>query len=178
MVSPELQQTLLHSFTRLLKDKEASPDWRPNTDGVVNDLVHPSIYPLVYGRSKGFEKEIVGVRDSITRWAGKGDLITQEIEPKPEESFNGMDIPPEFWSGTYQWLPSNVSFEKDGSVRFTSYINNLHPTKYPDVYRAIEKLIETCLPMWDQCLKISKEFEWNDKTHGRTGSRFLAKNQR
>ncbi len=37
-------------------------------------------------------------------------------------------------------------------MQFTSYINNLHPTKYSSIYRDLEKLVETALPLWDQCL--------------------------
>jgi hypothetical protein len=45
-----------------------------------------------------------------------------------------------------------VGFKDDGSVEFTSYINNLHPNKFPDIYRTIETLVEASLPLWDQCL--------------------------
>jgi hypothetical protein len=31
-------------------------------------------------------------------------------------------------------------------------INNLHPNKFPDIYRTIEKLVEASLPLWDQRL--------------------------
>jgi hypothetical protein len=140
---------------------------------MVQDLVHPSMYPLVYGRSRVFNEEVVGVLDAVTKWAGRGDVITKDTEV-PEDRWG---IPPTYWSNTYQWLPSNVAIKEDGSVRFTSYINNLHPTKYPDVYRTIEKLIETCLPMWDQCL-VNIEDQSHDRGPGHTGSRFSISNKR
>lgn len=37
-------------------------------------------------------------------------------------------------------------------MRFTSYINNLHPKKYAETYRLIEKLIDTAIPAWEQVL--------------------------
>lgn len=37
-------------------------------------------------------------------------------------------------------------------MKLTSYINNLHPRRYPDIYATVEKLIETAIPAWDQCL--------------------------
>lgn len=108
------------------------------------------MYPLVYGRTRAFQEECVGVEDAIKLWAGKGTVIP--IEPKePDERryrWGGMD----HYSNNYQWLPANVAFQPDGSVKFTSYINNLHPTKYPEIYRTVEKLVETTLPLWDQCL--------------------------
>lgn len=114
------------------------------------------MYPLVYGRSRVFQKECVGVLDAVNRWAGMGEVIAK-LEHSEPVRHNGWydEIPPNFWSDTYQWLPANVSFQQDGSLRFTSYINNLHPTKYPEIYRTIEKLVETSLPLWDQCLALS-----------------------
>lgn len=130
------------------------------------------MYPLVYGRSRVFQKECVGVLDAVNRWAGMGEVIAK-IENNAPVPYNGWyeGIPPNFWSDTYQWLPANVSFQQDGSVRFTSYINNLHPTKYPEIYRTIEKLIETSLPLWDQCLALSTSDRSECKGSGRRAPR-------
>ncbi|EGS22564.1 uncharacterized protein CTHT_0021120 [Thermochaetoides thermophila DSM 1495] len=40
----------------------------------------------------------------------------------------------------------------NGTVKFTSYINNLHPTKHVEIYRLIERLIDIAIPAWDQIL--------------------------
>ena len=66
----------------------------------------------------------------------------------------GSAVPSEYWSDKYQWLPANLAFQDDGTVKFTSYINNLHPKKYPGIYRTIEKLIDTAVPAWDQFLTV------------------------
>ena len=142
---------------------------------MVQDLVHPSMYPLVYGRSRGFQEECVGVANAIEQWSGKGDVIPQEDEQRrPEDRFRygvgSGEVPPEYWSPTYQWLPANIAFQDDGSVRFTSYINNLHPTCYPDIYRTIEKLVETSLPVWDQCLALATGYNEKEGA-GRTETR-------
>jgi hypothetical protein len=157
LVSDALHGAFLKAFTTLKTAQASSPDWHPNSNDQVQDLVHPSMYPLVYRRSRVFEEEVVGVDDSIANWSGKGTIIEGEDPwvPGPEDQYNycvGGHVPPYFWSVKYQWLPANVSFQDDGSVRFTSYINNLHPTKYPEIYKTIEQLIETSLPLWDQCL--------------------------
>ena len=131
---------------------------------MVQDLVHPSKYPLIYGRSKVLKEEVVGVEDAIDKWAGKGSVI-----PKDEGQFDrqrdqfrygvgGSEVPPQYWSDSYQWLPANVAFQDDGTVKFTSYINNLHPNKYPEIYRTIEDLIKTVLPAWDQCLGCAADY--------------------
>jgi hypothetical protein len=148
---------------------------------MVQDLVHPSMYPLVYGRTHGFKEEKVGVSDAVEHWAGKGAVIPKgegEIQPTnpwrgaPSYDIGGSDVPPEYWSSTYQWLPANVSLKEDGSVKFTSYINNLHPTRYPDIYCTIEQLVETSLPLWDQCLRLAvgyEKFEGAGRLDTRTG---------
>lgn len=156
-MTAELQQALREAFDRLKTDTAANPDWHPWTNNKVLDLVHPSMYPLVYGRSRVFKEECVGVEDAIEKWAGKGDIIDKETSSAVPGAWRvyqpiSNNVPPNFWSETYQWLPSNIAFQDDGSIKFTSYINNLHPRKYPEIYRAIESLIQTALPMWDQCL--------------------------
>lgn len=134
------------------------------------------MYPLVYGRTRVLKEEVVGVDDAIIKWAGKGSIVPKddwEYDPVRDQfqyGVGGANVPPQFWSNTYQWLPANVAFQKDGSVKFTSYINNIHPNKYPDVYRTIEKLIQTSLPIWDQCLAINTGFGEKDGA-GRTKSR-------
>ncbi|KAH7402048.1 hypothetical protein DE146DRAFT_452216 [Phaeosphaeria sp. MPI-PUGE-AT-0046c] len=151
LVSGELHENLRTAFDKLKADQQSSPDWHPNSNNMVQDLVHPSMYPLVYGRTRAFKAECVGVDDAIRLWAGKGKVIPVEPKVVEERRYNWDAL--DHYSNDYQWLPANAAFQADGSVKFTSYINNLHPTKYPEIYRTIEKLVETALPLWDQCLR-------------------------
>lgn len=157
LVPLSLETSLRKAFDSLREEQSAAPDWHPNSNDMVQDLVHPSMYPLVYGRSRVIADEVVGVHDAIKNWAGKGDIaIIDNWNDEPGTNQRGrlfsFNAPSQCWSDTYQWLPANVAFQDDGTVKFTSYINNLHPEKFPDIYRAVEKLIETALPAWDQCL--------------------------
>lgn len=176
LVSSELRDELLKAFETLRVAQGLSPDWHPSSGDMVQDLIHPSMYPLVYGRSRVLKEEVVGVSDAIDKWAGKGEVIEKEnYEQDPNDRFcygvGGGMVPPNFWSDIYQWLPSNVAFQDNGSVRFISYINNLHPNKYPDIYHTIEKLVERALPAWDQCLALTVGY--NEKSGaGRLDSRF------
>jgi hypothetical protein len=163
-VTKELREDLRVAFEKLRADQEAAPDWHPNSGDMVQDLVHPSMYPLVYGRTRAFQEECVGVDDAIRVWAGKGSII------HPDSKSANERIDAEFWSENYQWLPANAIFQNDGSVRFTSYINNLHPNRYPSIYRTIEKLIEKSLPLWDQCLA-SVADDREETVAGRMGPR-------
>ncbi|KAF3005687.1 hypothetical protein E8E13_005113 [Curvularia kusanoi] len=158
LVSTPLHESLLACFDMLRADQAGSPDWHPYSGDKVQNLVHPSLFPLVYNRTRGFKYDVVGVEDAISKWSGRGEiLVGEEIwDPQGSERLDydvADPVPPDLWSVNFQWLPSNVAFQADGTVRFTSYINNLHPNKYPRIYRALEGLIETSLPMWDQCLK-------------------------
>lgn len=49
LVSDELQQGLKTAFEKLRAEQGAEPDWHPRSDNLVQDLVHPSLYPFVYG---------------------------------------------------------------------------------------------------------------------------------
>ncbi|KAI6390891.1 hypothetical protein MCOR23_009299 [Pyricularia oryzae] len=150
LIDEDLKLELRSAVQELKAHQASSPDWHPRSNDTVQDLVHPSLYPLVYGRSRVFGDEVVGIEDAVEKWAGKGEIITAK-----KGEMKTWDIEydlREFWSDTYQWLPSNLSFQDDGSLRFTSYINNLHPKRYAGIYRTLEKLIAKALPLWEQCL--------------------------
>jgi Protein of unknown function (DUF4246) len=176
LVAPDLHEQLRNAFETLQKDQATSPDWHPNSNDMVQDLVHPSMYPLVYGRSKVLKTESVGVKEAINIWSGKGDVIEKDGWLPDHNGRRiryrvGDGIPDDYWSDTYQWLPANVAFQDDGSVKFTSYINNLHPVKYSAIYHAIEKLIATSLSTWDQCLSLHEDSRTREGA-GRMHSRF------
>lgn len=158
-VSSDLHNELSSAVFKLKSDQSLDPDWHPNSNDMVLDLVHPSMYPLIFGHSKVFRDEVVGIDNAVSAWSGKGTTIEKDtwVFDRDRDRFSysvGGSIHPNYWNDTYQWLPANVSFQDDNSVKFTSYINNLHPGKYADMYHTIEKLIETALPMWDQCLRV------------------------
>jgi hypothetical protein len=156
LVTGQLHEALRSAFDELKADQQASPDWHPNSGDMVQDLVHPSMYPLVYGRTRAFKEECVGVKNAISHWAGKGTIIPQENGEYDEDGRTYSEVSPHYWSIIYQWLPANVIFQDNGSIKFTSYINNLHPGKYPHIYQTIERLVEIALPMWDQCLAMAR----------------------
>ncbi|KAI9162821.1 hypothetical protein HJFPF1_04414 [Paramyrothecium foliicola] len=130
LVDESLQEELRNAFAKLKSVQSANPDYHPRTDDKVQNLVHPSLYPLVYGRSRVFQDEV-----------------------KRDEDIGGSYPPASFWSDTYQWLPSNIKIRDDGTARFTIYINDLHRIKHREVYHTIEELIAAALPAWDLCLK-------------------------
>lgn len=52
LMTENLRQDLL-SAVKILEDvPEGEKDWHPGSDNKVLDLVHPLLYPLVYGKSR------------------------------------------------------------------------------------------------------------------------------
>ncbi len=115
---------------------------------------------------------MVGVTHAVdNKWFGKGEIVAKtepgETYDSPFLSYgNGEYINRDYWSRTYQWLPANLSFQDNGTVRFTSYINGLHP-KHSEVYRHIEKLVDTAIPAWERVLSST----WVDES-GKAQIRF------
>ncbi|KAL7930104.1 hypothetical protein V8C35DRAFT_324538 [Trichoderma chlorosporum] len=181
LMSSQLQDELMQAFETLRADQAANVDWHPGSNDMVQNLVHPSMYPFVYNRSRFIMEEQVGTENALD-FVGKGETVP-EITRLPDyggrfvnvcwQPENRGTVPPEVRSSLYQWLPANVSFRDDGTAQFTSYINNLHPGKYPAIYRAIEHAIDAAIPAWDQCLKEDLEYK-HQITAGRSESRFEA----
>jgi hypothetical protein len=49
IVTPDVHADLRAGFDKLRAAQAAAPDWHPGSNDMVQDLVHPSLYPLVYG---------------------------------------------------------------------------------------------------------------------------------
>lgn len=138
-VTPELKQALKDGVTPLENIPESRKDWHPGSDGKVLDIVHPSLCPLVYGRSRILSDKRVPLI-TCHEYSGGGDIIPM---PKVES---------EYYSKNFQWLPCEVQLGDDGNARITSYINNLHATPNAALYAAIEKIITRSVPLWINCL--------------------------
>ena len=112
---------------------ESEKDWHPGSDGLVLDLVHPSLYPIVYGRTMGKDPE----------------SATASVLVAP--TF-GQDAS-QFVSKRFQWLPSDFFVDHDGKVTLTSpYINNVHPTRHKELYSVIPGILQCAIPMFERVL--------------------------
>jgi len=114
VVSPETKKLLQDAVVPLENVPDVDKDWHPGSDGMVLDLVHPSLFPLVYGRSRILPDSLCGLRDCVRR-AGEGVVIP--VPPK-EQSHEilitnwGWGIEPEtvtLFSRKFQWLPCDIS---------------------------------------------------------------------
>lgn len=120
-------------------------DWHPGSDDMVLDLVHPSLFPLIYNRSRILPNATIDLSNCIET-IGKGEIV-----PDPLSTADDSALPTnsDIWSSRFQWLPCNISFPDGENARIDSYINNLHPTDHKGLYLVIEKIITKSIPFWN-----------------------------
>ena len=98
----------LQAAVRPLEDvPEWEKDWHPESSEKILDLVHPSLFPVVYGRTRalGKGKGFVTLENCIAR-CGDGDVL--EKQKAPDERY----------SADFQWLPCEVEIsEGNGQAR-------------------------------------------------------------
>ncbi|KAI8846263.1 hypothetical protein BC829DRAFT_491421 [Chytridium lagenaria] len=129
-----IQKDLATKFAPLMASVEHQAfglmRWHPNSENQVLDIIHPSNYCFVYGKTKFSMKPNVLF----------GDLMWHQ----PPKNVGYGDV-----SKKYQWLPSEFNVDDNGKVRIDSYINNLHPKKNVELYDCIAKIFEAFLPMFE-----------------------------
>jgi len=132
---------------------DSERDWHPGSDGFVLNLVHPALYPIVYGRTMG----TLPGSDSATV------LIPPELK--------GAD--PKFVSKRFQFLPSDFAVDGDGKVTLiSSYINNIHPAHHKELYSVIQEILQHALPMFERVLSDSLRPLLPMRIASSSGSRF------
>jgi hypothetical protein len=117
---------------------QTKKDWHPGSNGQVLDLVHPSLYCIVYGRTHAYLPAQPRVPDNLL----------PVVAPSFEELEADWAI-----SEVFCWMPSDFNVGMDGSVKLVSpYINNLHPAQHQPLYRVIEEILSGFIPMFDRVL--------------------------
>lgn len=101
-------------------------DYHPGSGTKVRDLVHPSLFPYIEGRS---------VLNGSAKGRGKKEDPSRD---RFGRTFEGS---------RYQWLPTPFQVAADGSVRIDSYINNLDRTRHAAAYDDLAALFATALPL-------------------------------
>ncbi|KAL2139687.1 hypothetical protein VTI28DRAFT_4857 [Corynascus sepedonium] len=146
-ISKETQDEL-RACVKVLEDvPDRLKDWHPGSDETVLDLVHPSLFPVVWGLTRALEEGIVPLDDCVN-YTGKGVTVASWIpDDTPQYSYEA----PKLW-GSFQWLPAQVELAQDGSAKITSYINNLHPTEHKALYGVLERIVAATVPLWEDAL--------------------------
>ncbi|KNE70967.1 hypothetical protein AMAG_15229 [Allomyces macrogynus ATCC 38327] len=124
---------------------DSRKDWHPRSNNQVLDLVHPSLFPLVYGRTR-ILKNAMTYLDDWSRFLGQGEPLQ-----KPDGIISAASTL-QYWghrftSNRFQWLPSVFNVAADGTVTIGSYINNLRPDTYGALYPLLARVFEAALPL-------------------------------
>jgi hypothetical protein len=154
MVSADLADALKRGVQPLENIPDHKKDWHPGSNEMVLDLVHPSLYPVIYDISRALLFSTVPLND-CSKYCGKGKTVdlaggnTGKYELTLNGWGNSVDLPA--W-GSYQWLPTDVKFHPDGTAYIDSYINNLHPINHAQLYPVLEHFVDCAVPLWNEAL--------------------------
>jgi hypothetical protein len=116
---PESLKNALKEAIKPLEDvPDFQKDWHPGSDEKVLDLVHPSLFPLVYGRTRILPDSLTNLDDCIKR-CGDGVVIpVPSQESGDRDRWGGYTIKPPVVPGPYsrkfQWLPCDVDISGEG----------------------------------------------------------------
>lgn len=100
----------LQKAVKVLEDvPEAYKDYHPGSDDMVLDLVHPSLFPLIYGRSMVLSDSLVGLDDCLES-CGKGSVIPIRVRDlhQTRETLQVREILLSF--GTFTRVIANSKF--------------------------------------------------------------------
>ena len=110
-VIPESLKLKLQAAVAELEDvPDKHKDWHPESNGKVLDLVHPLLYPLVYGRKRVLEMGRTSIEDCIAR-CGEGQATRipsqEEVTEFNKSGWYYATLIP--YSRVFQWLPCMVA---------------------------------------------------------------------
>ena len=114
-------------MTPLEQVPDKNKDWHPGSNQQVLDLVHPSLFPLVYGQSRILRDIVIGIEDSISS-CGNGETIPIPSDEEVKDHKGGESCVMKFlgkgqnaWSKKFQWLPSEFDLSIDtDDVRYVT----------------------------------------------------------
>jgi hypothetical protein len=125
VIPSALKDALIACVARLEDVPDLLRDWHPGSNQRVLDLVHPSLFPVVYGTTRILPDSLVGLDDCITR-CGEGRTldvppkddcalwVQRKYENKAPDTRYLLQDP---FSQKFQWLPCDVAFSNDDEVK-------------------------------------------------------------
>ncbi|KAI8804834.1 hypothetical protein BJ742DRAFT_822600 [Cladochytrium replicatum] len=144
MVSAEIRSRLI-SQLRVLEDvPESQRDWHPGSDNKVLDLVHPSLFPLCFGKSCGLSPSAACAKLPWESYLGAGKVSSVSWPFKKQRD----DIQ---WA-KFQWLPAEFHVDRTYRSTIQSYINNLHPINHAELYETIGTIFGRFVPLFEAVL--------------------------
>ncbi|KAG9010228.1 hypothetical protein FRB90_007893, partial [Tulasnella sp. 427] len=147
LIPDDLLQRLKEAIKPLENVPEDQKDWHPRSDDQVLDLVHPSLYCGVYGRTLSYPVDL----DPSSR--KPIDLKQLNLEDHGEHTTQPYSIARWAVSNKFTWIPTDFEISKAGSsARALGYINNINPTRHLELYKVVESLVSRFGFLWDRVL--------------------------
>ncbi|KAJ2752581.1 hypothetical protein GGI19_003729 [Coemansia pectinata] len=159
-IDTETTNELKNYATILESIRDRQKDWYPNDRSCVLNLIDPSLFPLIYSRSKlchqsdtspqaALKLEDVGeFPGSLDEWR-RALSVTEEREPDHYLP-TGVRQYGCYSSDKFSWLPSEFRVDDNGAVTIESYINNVHPVRHAALYPIITCVFSKFLPLLEQ----------------------------
>ncbi|KAJ2507358.1 hypothetical protein IWW47_001141 [Coemansia sp. RSA 2052] len=146
----------LKNYATILKSTPScQKDWHPVGKSHILNLIDPSLFPLIYSRSKLCRQPCASPQAALNPGA-PGEFPGSIY--KWHEMLSGSDYytpPLPLWYiqsdlSNFSWLPSEFRVADNGAVTIKSYINNLHPIKHAAFYLTIASVFSKFLPLLEQ----------------------------
>ncbi|OMJ27760.1 hypothetical protein AYI69_g2794 [Smittium culicis] len=168
IIPTNLQEDLINHVSKLENVPEKELDWHPGSKKQVLDLVHPSLFPVVFGETRVITDNIEP--GEVLNWKsvmGTGSIDNVKFKPKIESSgefryYNDFSLDDSYYSFKYQWLPTEIEIFSNGKAKILSYINNLHPDIHKELYTTLEKIFERIIPLINCTLTDSTSSKLDD----------------
>jgi hypothetical protein len=133
-IPPSLKHALQGAVRPLEDVPEHQKDWHPGSHGQVLDLVHPSLFPLVYGESNILRVGAPATTlEGCVQLCGKGKRAQRQITPPPDEPYPwaSSDKRLSMYSSAFQWLPCEVDISGE-KPRYSSAFTQTSRGTYSD----------------------------------------------
>jgi hypothetical protein len=105
---PNSLKEALRTAVRPLEDiREKDVDYHPGSDGKVIDLVHPSLFPLMYDRSRILRDKTIGIEDCFQSM-GLGEVLRKDFSLYNHPGGGLPRLARRPYSNDFQWLPCEV----------------------------------------------------------------------
>ncbi|KAK6511026.1 hypothetical protein TWF506_010110 [Arthrobotrys conoides] len=126
----ELRRELIDAVATLENVPNEKNDWHPGSNKQVLDLVHPSLWPIIYNRTLSLQ-------------------TGEPIQPPKDIKQDSIGF-----SSKFCWLPSEFEVSPDGTkTTIKSYINNLASHEQNILfYPILEKIFTKFVPLFNHVL--------------------------
>ncbi|KAJ2442599.1 hypothetical protein GGF42_006900 [Coemansia sp. RSA 2424] len=125
LIDLEMTNELKNHAAILASAPDHQRDWYPNGESRMLNLIDPSLFPLIYSRSKLCRQSSMSVQASFK-----------------------VEVPGEFPGSIDKWREALNG--TDNTVTIESYINNLHPVNHAPLYPIIASVFSKFIPLLEQ----------------------------